>query len=136
MVRGVVTIALLLMFTIIGGCSGDSGPKTQPLSLVSGVVQLDGKPMEDGEIIFTTLGELPQVLPVKAGKFEGQVGVGEKRVEIRAYKIGEPVMMDGKPVGEPVKTNYLPAKYNTESTLKAKVEASGAKDLKFEVTSM
>lgn len=75
------------------------------------------------------------LLQIKGGKFEGNVNVGENSVQIRAYKVGEPIMMDGKPFGDPIKVNYIDEKFNDKSELKAKVEATGAKDLKFEVTS-
>lgn len=75
------------------------------------------------------------LLAIKEGKFEGTVNVGENTVQIRAYKTGEPIMMDGKPFGDPVKINYIDEKYNDKTELKAKVEAAGAKDLKFDVES-
>ena len=118
------------------GCGPkEVGPKVAALVDVAGSVQLDGKPMAEGDIAFATLGGGPAIIKIKDGKFEGKCSAGEKRVEIRAYRPGQPIMMDGKPTSDPIPENYLPAKFNTESTLTAKIATGGTKDLKFDVES-
>jgi len=63
----------------LGGCKA----KETPVS-VSGTVNLDGKPLDDGTLTLAgESGSTPDTLPVKNGKFEGQVKTGKKRVEIR-----------------------------------------------------
>lgn len=128
-----VVLSLTMLFL---GC-GDTGPKTSPREEVAGTVTLDGQPMneKDAEISFSAPGEAPVVLPIKDGKFAGKAPKGESRVEISAYRPGEPIMMDGKPFGDPQKVNYVAEEFNLSSTLKANIAAGGAKDLKFEVTS-
>jgi hypothetical protein len=128
-----VQAALLCAVLVAVGCS--SGPKPAPSTTASGTVNVDGKPLEDGEIMFSIEGKGPMILPIKGGKFEGKVNVGDNAVQIRAYKMGEPIMMDGKPFGDPVKVNYIDEKFNDKSELKSKVDAAGAKDLKFDVES-
>lgn len=119
----------------LSGCKGEAGPKIVPVAVVSGTVTLDGKPMDEpeGTITFAVPGQPPATLPIKGGKFEGKATTGDARVEIRAMRQGEPVMMDGKPVEGSGKVNYIAAKYNDQSTLTTKIAATGAKDLKFEV---
>lgn len=118
------------------GCGPkDVEPKVAAVVDVAGTVQLDGKPMADGDIAFSIPGGGPAIIKIKDGKFAGKCSAGEKRVEIRAYHPGQPIMMDGKPTGDPVPENYIPAKFNSESTLKATVAATGTKDLKFDVVS-
>lgn len=125
--------AMLCAVLVTAGCN--SGPKPVPSTTVAGTVEVDGKPLDEGDIQFAVEGQGPMLLQIKGGKFEGNVNVGENSVQIRAYKVGEPIMMDGKPFGDPIKVNYIDEKFNDKSELKAKVEATGAKDLKFEVTS-
>lgn len=127
-------VGLLTLVCVLAGC-GEAKKAAAPKVMVGGTVNMDGKPMEeaDAEIVF--FGESPIVLPIKAGKFEGNVEAGDLRVEIRAYKTGAPIMMDGKPFGDPVKENYIPSKFNAESSLKASIPAGGTKDLKFDIES-
>jgi hypothetical protein len=127
---------LLLLFVFPVGCSnGPAGKKPLPTATVAGTVQLAGKPLEDGEIKLLVQGEAPAILPIKAGKFSGNASVGENHVEIRAFRVGKPIMMNDTPVGEPVRENYVAEQFNDRSTLKAKVEAKGTSDLKFDVES-
>jgi hypothetical protein len=137
MVKWIITVGLLAVLFVLPGC-GES-KKVAPTTIVSGTVNMDGKPLDEkdgAEITFSAGGgEAPSVLPIKAGKFEGKAGVGENRVEIRAYKTAAPIMMDGKPFGEARKENFVPDKYNIKSEMKTTVTAAGAKDLKFDVES-
>jgi len=136
MAKWFTALGLFVCVVTTLGCSSQAGPQVASLTKVSGTVQMDGKPMPEGEIAFSVPGGGPVILKIKAGAFEGRVSAGEKRVEIRAYRPGEPVMMDGKPSGDPVQVNYIPDQYNVNSTLKATIGASGTADLKFEITSI
>lgn len=122
-----------LLVGLVGvGCGGGAA-KGPALVEVKGKVELDGKAMNDGEAMFLLPGQVPDTFPVKGGSFAGKAKVGKAKVEIRAYRPGKPNPM--YPDKEPSPENYLPAKYNTESTLTADVSASGANDFKFEVKS-
>ncbi|HQX49997.1 MAG TPA: hypothetical protein PLR25_08820 [Planctomycetaceae bacterium] len=134
MAKWLAAVGLVALSLPMIGCNGQAGPAAVTQCIVSGTVNLDGAAIPEGEITFTSPGMGGAAIPIKDGKFEGQAAVGEKRVEIRAYRDGEPVMMDGKP-GPAVRENYIPGRFNTESTLTAKVGATGAKDLKFDVES-
>jgi hypothetical protein len=117
---------------IVSGCTKRHKPPTQVD--VKGTVNLDGKPMPDGEISFFVLGEVPTSMPIQSGAFSGKAAVGSNRVEVRAYKAGTPVDMGGQKFGGE-KENYIPAEYNTASKMTADVASGGANDFKFDVKS-
>jgi hypothetical protein len=138
MTRCAVTTGLLTVMILFSGCSRAPAPKVVPKADVAGTVLLDGNPMdvENGEIsLLPGGGEAPIILPIKGGKFEGKSPIGDVRIEVRAWRQGEPIMMDGKPFGEPQKVNVVSEVYNDQSILKATIAAGGTKDLKFEVES-
>lgn len=111
------------------GCSG--GPRSYP---VSGTVTLDGKPLDDGNIYFLPLD--PNVPPdagkIEAGHFRFAAREGKVRVEIRASR-----EVPGKrsPMGNIRKEEYIPARYNRESTLEAEVRADKENVYSLELTS-
>lgn len=122
------------MFTLIG-CGAPSGPPPVAQAPVAGTVKLDGKPMPDGQIVFTSPGMSSAPIPIKDGKFEGKSGTGDKKPEIRAFRPGTPVdMKDGKPP-QAMEENYIPARFNTDSKVMIKIEPAGRKDLTFDVES-
>ena len=133
MSRNVWLLFVGLTFVATSGCSGSSKKGPPPKVAVKGTVTLDGKPIPDGEILFTVQDEAPQPLPIKDGSFSGEAMTGKNRVEIRAFKSGPPPTTD--PKGPPSKINIVPDKYNGKSTLTAEIPADGASSLKFEVTS-
>ena len=132
MARGLFGLALCACIAVVSGC-GDSGPKRPPATTVEGTVQLDGAPLEEGELSLMVEGQPDMRLPIKAGKFSGNALSGDNTVRIYAYKTTEPIMMNGTPVGDPVKVNIIAEEYNDKSTLKEKVAAGGAKGLKYDV---
>ncbi|MFO0876120.1 MAG: hypothetical protein U0840_02005 [Gemmataceae bacterium] len=125
-------LLLCLLLCLILGCGAKSGVQS---STVKGQVKLDGKPMADGEILFSVPGQVPSTLAVKDGAYSGSANQGKARVEIRAYKTAAPVMMGGQVVNQGSKENYLPDRYNSNTTLSAEVTASGPNEFNFEVTS-
>ena len=135
MMRCASAVGLLAVTILLSGCSGEAAPKVALKADVAGTVTLDGKPMdeENAEISFAVPGEAPISLPIKGGKFEGKGSVGDARVEIRAFRKGEPVMMAGKPIEGSGKENYIAEQFNDKSTLTAKIAVGGSKELKFDV---
>jgi len=122
---------LLCVCLFAGGCA----KKTTKMVPVSGTVTLDGQPLDDGDVTLVgDPGTVPDSLPVKAGSFSGQAKPGKKRVEIRAFKTVKPPPTATGDVTE-TKENYIPAKYNTDSTTTAEVTDSGLSPNKFEVQS-
>lgn len=122
----VATLAALLCASI--GCSAGDGKIP-----VSGVVTFDGAPMPDGYVTFTPEGGgTPAAAPIAAGKFEFAVKPGAHRVEIEAsHLVGEknPIM------GLQPREQYVPARYNSETTLRADVKAGDENAFTFDLTS-
>jgi hypothetical protein len=103
-----------------------------PTYTIRGTVTRDSKPLAEGVIAFLSpeTGDL-QSLPIKNGKYEGPVRAGKRRVEIRAYR---PRKGPPKPL-DPPPENYLPKRYNAETTLSADVLAEGPNTFDFDLRS-
>jgi hypothetical protein len=123
-------LGLCVAVVLVSGCN--KTPKDQSVP-VQGQVNLDGKPMSDGDVYFSLQGMPPSVMAVTNGTYSGQARVGQNRVEVRAYKVGPPISTD--PDKKPTKLNYLPPKWNAKSELTADVKAGAANEFKFDVTS-
>jgi hypothetical protein len=134
MAKGLAIAAISACMFTLSGCGAPSGPAPVSQVTVAGTVNLDGKPMPDGQIVFTSPGMSGALIPIKDGKFEGKSGTGDKKPEIRAFRTSAPVMMGDKP-GPTVEENYIPARYNIDSKQTVKIEAAGRKDLTFDVES-
>ena len=124
------TTSLLLALLALNGCGQPGKPKT---ASVSGTVTFDGQPLTEGTVYFKTVatGSL-DALAVKDGKFEGAAEVGDRRVEVNAFKTK--VVGTGEMKGE-VKENLVHPRYNIDSTLTATVTEAGPNTFKFEVKS-
>lgn len=115
MSRALAAAALAGLFAVAVGCS--SGPKTHE---VSGTVKYDGQDVADGEIIFAP--ENPALGPdagrIKDGKYTAIVKEGKHKVRITATRA-----VPGKkgPMGEDWIDQFVPEKYNTQTTLAAEV---------------
>jgi len=130
MARLLSLLGLCFAILLVSGCKGKSGPAQVD---VKGQVNLDGKPMPEGEVFFFVPGEAPGALEVKSGSFSGKAKEGLNKVEVRTYKMGPPLSTD--PEKKPTKINILPSRYNDKSTLTADVKPGGANEFKFDVTS-
>lgn len=133
MFRGVF-FSLAALLLIVGSTGCTKRAKLPSQAEVKGTVNLDGKAMPDGDITFSLPGEVPSSLPIQNGSFSGKAPIGKNRVEVRAYKAGTPTKMGDQTFGGE-KENYIPAQYNTGSTMSADVVSGGANDFKFDVTS-
>jgi hypothetical protein len=106
------------------------------LTTVRGTVTVDGTPLPEGHVtLVNSLGHPPDTLPVKDGKFSGTAKQGQVKVQIRAYR---PAPATTTPIPEeskPTPVNYLPPRYNTDTTLSAEVSASGLNPSSFAVES-
>jgi len=105
----------------------------EPVS-VSGLVSLDDKPLPKGRILFSANdGSPPEVLNIKDGKFDGKVKPGKKRVEIAAErKTGRKNVFYPN---EDELENYVPARYNIQTTLSEDIPPEGKSGLKFDLKS-
>jgi hypothetical protein len=139
MVRQIWCFCLVALFLVPCACNSSSSPHVQETYPVSGSVTLDGEPLADGEINFLTPQEgTLDIVHITNGKFQGQAKAGSRRVEIKAFREEKPaeqgeLSMPG--ADEPTRINYIPSRYNTESTLTAEVTEAGPNEFTFELKS-
>jgi hypothetical protein len=106
--------------------------------VVTGMVTLDGQPVEAGAVRFVPVdGASPTGgAPIKAGRYEATVSPGAMRVEITAPKVvGQRKTYDtpDSPV-EDVVEEMIPARYNLKTELTVEVK-SGKQSQDFKLTS-
>ena len=119
---------LCLSVVVLAGC-GSSGPET---CTVTGTVTWNGSPLAQGNILFTSEDGkgLPDPGVIKEGKYRLEVKPGKKKVEIHADReVGEPdPVMGARP-----RRSFIPAEYNTNTKLTAKVAPDGKNDFPFKL---
>jgi hypothetical protein len=107
----------LLGLLVASGC----GEQREPLYPVSGEVTFEGEPLAEGTIAFVPLdGRTPHSTPVTAGKYEVELPAGPQKVIIEASRFIGP---EDKVMGLRPREQYLPDKYNVDSTLEIDVKA-------------
>jgi hypothetical protein len=123
-------LAACLAALPLAGCA-PSGPRTYP---VSGTVTLDGQPLPEGHITFMPVSDDASAAAgkVTAGQFAFQAQAGNKRVEIMANRAKQGAAVDPAMGAAPLE-QYIPAQYNTESTLTAEVKVDGANQFEFQL---
>jgi hypothetical protein len=138
-------LALILMATP-SGCS--RGRDDLPRVPVSGTVTMDGKPLPEGVILFSPIGEATASSAgatgaIKEGTFsipreDGPVP-GNHRVSISRTDVIEVPAVKGKQsIGAGRKRlgpELIPARYNSKSELTRQIKRGGATDLTFELRS-
>lgn len=119
--------AWLVMLAV--GCSGDG------MLTITGSVTYDGQPLADGAISFHPLDAkiAPQGGLIAAGRFRVRTRPGRYRVEIRATR-PQAGAVELTPGATP-REQYIPARYNDESTLEAEVTPQGANTFTFDLQS-
>ena len=127
-------VCLVILAGLLAGC-GKAADKPAP---VRGTVTLDTAPMPDGEVMLFPAGGPPTPFPVRDGRFAGELVPGAYRVSIFAFKTLPPRKRTDPPeadAGEapdaPRRVNFLPARFNTECTLKVEVTAGGPNEFTF-----
>ncbi len=138
MIKTSALVCGLLLPLVIAGCGGkDDGPERFP---VSGTVTFDGAPVADGEIRFLPIdgNGAADATRIIAGRFETTATAGPKRVEVTATrevpgKMVESAVNPGQM--EPAIEEYIPAQYNTDSTLGEEVNAAGPNTFTFDLKS-
>ena len=130
--KRIACMMLFLSATMLSGCP-ESAPAPPPVAMVSGTVTLDGKPMEDGRLVFNAPGRPGKSLDVKAGAFEGEVFTGPNQVDVIRENEERSHPMDPT---QKIKVNTVDPKFSGPNTpFKPEISESGATDLKFDVTS-
>lgn len=106
-----------------------------PVAEVSGAVTYRGGPLAEGLITFATPTRgVFEAIPIKEGRYKGRARVGERRVEITAFRKGTPLPPGSPGAGIPYKEQYLPTMYSSESNLKADVKADQPNTFSFDLT--
>lgn len=109
-----------LVAVALAGCT-PAMPKLPPLAAVKGKVQLDGRPMATGEVVFSLPGMPEQRIPVVNGVYEGQAMVGANQVGVFSYFESE--ANSGLATDDVQKTNVVADRFSYHTTLKADVKA-------------
>lgn len=130
-VRGLGLVCSVGIAVVLAGC----GPATAPPQKVTGSVLLDGEAVADGYIMFypTDTGGDATTAHIVAGEYETKMPAGPKKVEITAGREIVPTKIG--PMGGPEMEQYIPARYNTKSELKAEVEVKEDNVIDFALTS-
>lgn len=131
-------LRLLMVFAWCGalclvlGC-GEKGPQRYE---VSGTATFDGAPIEKGDISFepTDKSQAPDGGVIENGKFKFAAQAGSKLVQIRASRPLPPERQDNPEMGL-LYEDYIPAQFNSSTTLKAEVTATGPNTFTFDLKS-
>ncbi len=117
-----------LVVCVLSGCGG--GADDMPdVGHVTGVVTLDGNPLADAKVFFspTEGGRTSEAVTDAAGKYELRymrdimgAKVGEHSVRVTTGSVA--IIGDDGKVETPAVPEKVPAKYNSESTLKKEVK--------------
>jgi hypothetical protein len=100
---------------------------------VTGKVSFDGAAMPDGYVTFTPVGGgAPASGPIAAGQYALAAAPGRHRVEIEASRFVGP---KNPVMGLQPREQYVPARYNADTTLEREVSADGDNVFDFELTS-
>ena len=99
---------------------------------ISGTVTYNGKPLPDGSIVFLPASGPSAADPgtIHDGRFAFSARAGKKKVEIRATREVGPV---NRTMGTRDKQSYIPAQYNSQTTLTAEVVPDGGKPFVFDL---
>ncbi|RLS84295.1 MAG: hypothetical protein DWI06_03725 [Planctomycetota bacterium] len=127
---GYLFVSLVLVFMM--GCGST---EIQPVA-IDGYVNLDGKPMPDGQVDFSLPGYPPVQMLVKDGRFSGKVMLGINNVKFAVWVANtwDPSIPENmKAVSDPGKKNILPPKFGINSNITADVRAG--EKFNFKITS-
>ena len=122
--------ALLFLSWIAPGC-GPDGPARYP---VSGSVTFAGLPRPDGDISFIPdpPGPRAYTATTSEGRYALEATAGAKRVQIQASRFVGP---ENKIMGLRAKQQYVPERYNVETTLMVTVSPDSDNQFDFPLTS-
>lgn len=121
--RRVLSCLAIVIALASFGCGSDKGPKKYK---VTGPVSFDGQPVAKGSILFRSTGAEARgyTAEIQDGKYEIECEDGSMRVEITASREVPGKTRKDENTGEtvPFVEMYIPAKYNSNSTLTATVK--------------
>lgn len=131
--RSFLAVASTCWLVVLGGVAGCSNePPTYP---VKGTVTWQGQPLPDGHVVFKPDGQniRPDADKITNGEFAFRATQGAKRVEIWANR-EKPGQEKNKVMGLREKEQYIPKRYNSETTLKIEVKTTGENQYEFVLT--
>ena len=110
----------LLVLVALAGCNGDGKMS------VDGTASWNGQPIQKGYIELQPVGEGHFAsAEIIDGKFTLQTTPGKRLVKVTAEKkIGETPPTERIPEAKPIMFQFVPAKFNSESTLEMEISAS------------
>lgn len=123
---------------------------------VSGTVTYNSKPLDKGQITFTTDGRPPTMIDIVDGKFAGQAMIGSNKIQVAAYRKAAKersipdsaksqykayqAMNKGGGGGtgaseatDPSQEDYIPADWGRESKQVRVVEAGSKNEFQFDI---
>lgn len=117
----------LMLSLFFAGC-GPTGPRSD-LPLVSGEVTYDGKPVKEGMITFQTGGDQGSEYSANIldGRYQIQMPKQKMKVAITGWEeVPGQFRVDPNNRGEklPLKTQFIPKEYNTDTTLEVEISKS------------
>ena len=114
-------VAVVAIALAAASCSSETS-----LLTIGGNVTLDGAALPEGDILFTPADPQfgSEAAKIKDGAYQASVRKGKNAVQIRATR---PVPGKKGPMGEQLIEDYIPAKYNDQSTLTIDVAAGQLK---------
>jgi len=110
------SLLLPLLAVAIAGC-GDGKPPSFPLS---GTITFEGSPIPEGTIMFIPLNKRSGTAraDIVDGKYSLELPAGQQRVIVEASRFIGP---EDKTMGVRPRDQYLPERYNVETTLSMEV---------------
>jgi hypothetical protein len=126
-------VPALLCAATFAGC-GDAADESVP---VSGTVTFDGAPLPSGSITLLPSDGVGSSAgaEITDGKYETKALPGPKQVTITANREKAGGNAKADPHAGPPTEQYLPAKYNSATELKADIPADGSDKINFELQS-
>lgn len=118
---------------VLSGC-GSNTPQGPRLYTIAGTAAFMGEPLKDADLLVRSAdGKRSAGTKVTDGKFTLRAPAGQMTVEITALRDVPGEFREENP-GErvPVRVQFLPPKYNTESTLTLDVKPD-TKEVKFDL---
>ena len=129
-----IFFAALIVVACISGCGKKDGPETVK---VAGTVNWNGEKLEAGDIQFipaTNPSAKPYAARIEKGAFALELEPGPKKVMITSSRdVPGKTIKDAIGKESPVREQFIPAKYNTSTTLQQSIERPTS-DLKFDLT--
>ena len=133
---------MLAVCSLMAGCGGPSGPVKVT---VTGKITLDGKPVPNGQVIFSDAAGVVAADSgdIKNGQFSFRSTLGSKKVSISSMQASADKKaavggIPGDPVSEKnpatVYEDIIPEKYNSKTELKVDVTQKGPNDFPLTLT--